>query len=74
MHGVPDETICRVAEDEDAAIVVVGARGTRRGTAPVGSTSRSVVQHARRPVLVAHEDDAFAGVDATLGLEAVEVR
>lgn len=53
-------TIKAVADEIDAALIVLGTRG--RGslrTALLGSVSRSVLQHAGRPVLIAPapEDD-----------------
>jgi nucleotide-binding universal stress UspA family protein len=47
------ETLAAIAEQEDAAVVVVGTRGLRglRG-AMVGSTSKKLLHGAHRPVLV----------------------
>ncbi len=53
LLGPPGSAICEAAEDEDAALVIMG----RRGQADVqdflfGSTSSHVVHHCERPVLV----------------------
>jgi nucleotide-binding universal stress UspA family protein len=45
-------TIAAVASDEDAAVIVVGARGVSRAAAVLGSVSARVSRHAGRPVLV----------------------
>ena len=45
--------ICEVADELDARVIVVGARGLGRiESALLGSVSSAVVTHARRPVLV----------------------
>jgi nucleotide-binding universal stress UspA family protein len=51
--GIPAFEICRLAEEHDARIVVVGChrRGTA-GRAVFGSVSRAVLNHCARPVLV----------------------
>jgi nucleotide-binding universal stress UspA family protein len=49
------ETLLRVADERDAAALVVGAHG--HGTL-LGTTSRAVIRHARRPVLVVREPAA----------------
>ena len=47
------ETLVRLAEEEDAAAVVVGAHGHRRlQDLFIGSTSRRVLEHATCPVIV----------------------
>jgi nucleotide-binding universal stress UspA family protein len=46
------ETIVSVAEQRDAGAVVIGSRGLGGVKAMFGSTSRSLLQHADRPVLV----------------------
>jgi signal transduction histidine kinase len=45
-------TIVAAAADEDAATIVVGARGLSRAAAALGSVSARVSRHAGRPVLV----------------------
>lgn len=47
------QTICEVAEEIDAATIVLGARGlSRLGSMLLGSVSSAVAVHARRPVLI----------------------
>jgi nucleotide-binding universal stress UspA family protein len=54
IGGKPWRAICDVADDIDAAPIVVGARGLSRiQSALLGSVSAAVAQHARRPVLIA---------------------
>ena len=50
--GVPGEEIVRVAEAEQAALVIIGRRGAGLSRALLGSTSDYVVKHATRPVTV----------------------
>jgi nucleotide-binding universal stress UspA family protein len=50
--GPVPETIVRVAEEENAAVIVLGARGLSGMEAALGSVSRRVARHATRPVLV----------------------
>jgi nucleotide-binding universal stress UspA family protein len=56
--AVPDsvdiaETLASIAEERDAAAMVVGSRGLGGIKARLlGSTSRKLLQHTRRPVLV----------------------
>ena len=48
------DAILRSAEDSDARVVVIGPRGlSGLKSALLGSVSHAVMQHARRPVLVA---------------------
>lgn len=54
-HGKPWRVISEVAQDIDAAVIVLGARG--RSPVPsalLGSVSAAVSTHAGRPVLVVH--------------------
>ena len=46
------QTIAAIAAEEDAAVVVVGARGRSRTAAVLGRVSARVSRHAGRPVLV----------------------
>jgi nucleotide-binding universal stress UspA family protein len=50
--GSVADTIVRVAEEEDAAVIVLGARGLSGTAAVLGSVSQRVARHAKRPVLV----------------------
>ncbi|MGZ4268506.1 MAG: universal stress protein [Solirubrobacteraceae bacterium] len=50
--GRPAATITRVAEEIDAAAIVLGARGLSPAGAMLGSVSGRVCRHARRPVVV----------------------
>ena len=48
-------TICAVAEDLDAAAIVLGARGLSRVQSTLlGSVSAAVSVHTRRPLLIIH--------------------
>jgi hypothetical protein len=49
--SVADTIVCG-AEEEDAAAIVLGARGLSRTAAVLGSVSQRVARHATRPVLV----------------------
>jgi nucleotide-binding universal stress UspA family protein len=52
------ETIERVAAERDAAAIVVGSRGLGRvKSSLLGSTSRGVMHHTRRPVVVVRTED-----------------
>jgi nucleotide-binding universal stress UspA family protein len=54
--------ILSAADEHDASLIVVGARGLGGlRAALLGSVSEGVVRHARRPVLVMHAVDAHAG-------------
>jgi len=51
--GHPAETICRVAEEVDADLVIVGARGANPAVQwLLGSVSERVTRHCTRPVTV----------------------
>ena len=53
-HGNVWSTIVRAAEENDAAVVVIGSRGRSAvKSALLGSVSHGVVQHSSRPVLLA---------------------
>jgi nucleotide-binding universal stress UspA family protein len=54
-------TIAVVAREEDAAVIVVGARGLSRAAAALGSVSARVSRHAGRPVLVVPPPDDQPG-------------
>jgi nucleotide-binding universal stress UspA family protein len=60
--AVPDEgtvprTILKVADEHDAAAIVVGSRGLGGLRARLeGSTSKSLLKHAPCPVIVVHEN------------------
>jgi nucleotide-binding universal stress UspA family protein len=52
-HGKTWRTICEVADEMDAAAIVLGARGlSEMGSLLLGSVSSAVLAHAKRPVLV----------------------
>jgi nucleotide-binding universal stress UspA family protein len=55
--GVPWESICRAAREEDVDLVVLGSHGYDALDRVVGTTAAKVVNHADRAVLVvrAHE-------------------
>jgi nucleotide-binding universal stress UspA family protein len=50
-RGIADTIVAR-ADELDADVIVLGARGLAGVRAFLGSVSNHVVQHARRPVLV----------------------
>ena len=57
-------TLLRVAEEQDASVVVVGAH--RRGGLSrllLGSTAKDVLERARRPVLVVRDPDTGVARD-----------
>jgi nucleotide-binding universal stress UspA family protein len=57
-EGEPGPAVLEAAEAEDVDLVVVGRRNLGAvGRLFLGSVSRHVVEHARRPVLVVHADD-----------------
>lgn len=62
--AVPDEeenvarTILSAADKRDAVVIVVGSRGLGGIRARLeGSTSKAILRHASRPVLVVHGED-----------------
>jgi nucleotide-binding universal stress UspA family protein len=61
LEGEPAEAILRVAESQDADLIVVGSRGLGPiASAFLGSVSRTVMSRAHRPVLVAKAPEAVA--------------
>lgn len=50
--GRPGEEIVRIADQEQADLLIVGRRGAGLSRALLGSVSEHVVKHATRPVLV----------------------
>ena len=51
--GVPGETACRTAKEENADLIVVGNSGTGAISSFVmGSVSRYIIHHVHCPVLV----------------------
>jgi nucleotide-binding universal stress UspA family protein len=59
LEGLAGRELCRVAAEQDARLVVVGAHGWGRlGRLIHGSVSTYVLHHATTPVLVVHGDDA----------------
>jgi nucleotide-binding universal stress UspA family protein len=63
--GVPAEVITRVAQDQHAAIIVVGSRGLGRATHLLGSTSEAVIARATIPVLIVPAGSSAAASFAT---------
>jgi nucleotide-binding universal stress UspA family protein len=58
-RGKAWKAICDVADELDAAAIVVGARGLSRvQSALLGSVSAAVSVHAKRPVLIIHPPPA----------------
>lgn len=59
--GDPVAEICRIADDLDADLVIVGSRGLSIfGQALLGSVSKGVLANTRRPVLVVRERQRVA--------------
>lgn len=54
-HGNPKEEILRVAEERDADLIVMGARGWGLTSRPWGSNSSAVVREGNFPVLVVRQ-------------------
>src|SRR5215207_2982170 len=64
ISGDTVDTIVGIGDSKDADLIVVGSRGRSAVTAALlGSVSRGVMQHAKRPVLVVKT--AKAPVEAT---------
>jgi nucleotide-binding universal stress UspA family protein len=65
-HTSPKEAIARVADDVEADLIVVGARGGSKARELImGSTTKSLITHGIRPVLVVPEE-ARAGIPRQL--------
>jgi nucleotide-binding universal stress UspA family protein len=66
-EGDPGASVIDAAEAEGADIVIVGshARGPL-GRLLLGSVSRYVVEHERRPVIVIRPGERLDGIDATV--------
>jgi nucleotide-binding universal stress UspA family protein len=61
LVGYPPTQIARLAADVDADLIVVGSRGlSRMKSMLLGSTSRDLLAHAGRPVLVVPPAPAIA--------------
>jgi nucleotide-binding universal stress UspA family protein len=61
LVGYPPTQIGRLAAELDAELIVVGSRGLSRvKSALLGSTSRELLAHAGRPVLVVRPVPAIA--------------
>jgi nucleotide-binding universal stress UspA family protein len=56
--GVPWDTICSVAKDEDVDLIVIGSHGYDILDRIVGTTAAKVVNHADRSVLVVRHKGA----------------
>ena len=62
--GKPWRVICEVADELDAGLIVLGARGLSRvQSALLGSVSAAVVQHSGRPVLIVPHHVRVGGSD-----------
>lgn len=62
--GVPWQTICNVAREEDAVAVVIGSHGYRLLDRVLGTTAAKVVNHADRSVLVVRGVEGVASAGA----------
>jgi nucleotide-binding universal stress UspA family protein len=59
------KAICDVADEIDAEVIVLGARGLSRvASTLLGSVSAAVSVHARRPVLIIHQRTETAGAES----------
>jgi nucleotide-binding universal stress UspA family protein len=54
-HGNAKEEILKVAEEKNADLIIIGARGAGMSIGPWGSVSSAVVREGRFPVLVVRE-------------------
>jgi nucleotide-binding universal stress UspA family protein len=71
--GKPWRAICDVADEIDAELIVVGARGLSRiQSALLGSVSAAVVQHAHRSVLVVPAEHGTNDLGASTPREALD--
>lgn len=58
--GKPGEVICRIAEEEDAAMIVTGSRGMGKVRRTIlGSVSDYLVHHSICPVVVCRHPEAI---------------
>jgi hypothetical protein len=58
--GKPGEVICRISEEEDAAMICVGSRGMGKVRRTIlGSVSDYLVHHALCPVIVCRHPNSF---------------
>jgi nucleotide-binding universal stress UspA family protein len=54
VAGRPAEALAAVADEHDAALIVVGTRGSGLSRRLLGSVAEGLLHGSRRPVLVAH--------------------
>jgi len=52
FHGVPSEEIIRYADDVDADVIIIGAKGRTHAGSRMGSTANQVVNGTDRSVLL----------------------
>jgi nucleotide-binding universal stress UspA family protein len=68
IDGPPVDALLRAAADTDAAMIVVGRRGTGgRPELRLGSTAHQVIEHSRCPVLVIPPIGHSTSVSPTAG-------
>jgi nucleotide-binding universal stress UspA family protein len=65
VSGVPWDSICWLAKDEDVDLVVIGAHGYGRLDRLIGTTASRVVNHADRSVLVVRHEERLEAEKAT---------
>jgi len=53
----PGEVICKVAEEEDVTMIILGTRGLGKVRTLMGSVSDFVVHHAHCPVIVCRQSN-----------------